>query len=443
MQHLVAVGELRFVVSKPAGDGSAPVVRAQVGDTAWALGRHLPALRAATNIYSFGLEHTRDTYYCLVLPAGTPHDLLDAVARVLAACCALSSAGAEHGAADGQRGEDAGTPASNSAVTAAAAAAAEGGAYFERPAAASLVPPGAAAGPLPAPPAAAGDPAADGAGPCPWQPTTTADRVAGALLIGGSVAAGAVGQASSWLGGALRRYAEQRALAREPAPEPARVPPHVAEGLRVAAAVAGSAASATGRLAALVGDASYRIAAKVAEGLSEDTSSASSASSASSSSGSGGGAAAAMRGPPAPVAAARRRRSELKKVGAAGLLAYVQVYDALEEAAKKVLCQGADATAQYIGHKYGPQAAAAASEGVPVARGLIHTATNVTRLGSRALISKAAQRSAAAYLRAAWRDTQEGWDPEGAGGAPRGGGSGGAALAAGPGRSDAGAGGAA
>jgi len=68
VQRLLCVGD--FTVSV-VGEGDARAVRAQVGPTAWDLGQHLPALKAAPTIYSFGLEHSRDTYYCLILPAGT------------------------------------------------------------------------------------------------------------------------------------------------------------------------------------------------------------------------------------------------------------------------------------------------------------------------------------------------------------------------------------
>lgn len=39
------------------------------------------------------------------------------------------------------------------------------------------------------------------------------------------------------------------------------------------------------------------------------------------------------------------------QVGAAGLMAYVTVYDSLEQAAKTVLTHSADASAQYIQYK--------------------------------------------------------------------------------------------
>lgn len=37
---------------------------------AWPLGKHLPALKAASTIFSFALEDTRDVYYILILPTG-------------------------------------------------------------------------------------------------------------------------------------------------------------------------------------------------------------------------------------------------------------------------------------------------------------------------------------------------------------------------------------
>jgi len=46
--------------------------------------------------------------------------------------------------------------------------------------------------------------------------------------------------------------------------------------------------------------------------------------------------------------------SAMKTVGAAGLLAYVQVYDSLEDAAKVVMMKGGAHARDFIGYKYGP-----------------------------------------------------------------------------------------
>jgi hypothetical protein len=69
-QRLLTTGP--FMVSI-LGDPSHPEgqkIQAAVGSTTWLLGKHLPALKAADTIYSFGLEQSRTTYYCLVLPSG-------------------------------------------------------------------------------------------------------------------------------------------------------------------------------------------------------------------------------------------------------------------------------------------------------------------------------------------------------------------------------------
>ena len=85
VQKLVATGPFSVAVvagAGGAGDGAgdssnssaaaAPAggVRAAVGGLEWALGKHLPALKAAPAVYSFGREDTRSVYYCLILPAG-------------------------------------------------------------------------------------------------------------------------------------------------------------------------------------------------------------------------------------------------------------------------------------------------------------------------------------------------------------------------------------
>lgn len=63
----------------------------QVADVAWPIGKHLPALKAAANIYSFAVEGTRDVYLCLILPPDTPEDVLEAVTDVLRSSSAFST----------------------------------------------------------------------------------------------------------------------------------------------------------------------------------------------------------------------------------------------------------------------------------------------------------------------------------------------------------------
>jgi hypothetical protein len=69
VQVLLAVGtfSVALVPAEKIGDTR---VEAAVDNVRWVLGKHLPALKAAETIYSFGLEETRSVYYCLVLPTG-------------------------------------------------------------------------------------------------------------------------------------------------------------------------------------------------------------------------------------------------------------------------------------------------------------------------------------------------------------------------------------
>lgn len=92
--------------------------------------------------------------------------------------------------------------------------------------------------------------------------------------------------------------------------------------------VASSAAYVTGRLAALVGQASYATALAIARSLP--------------------GHKKQQKG----ELVTQEERSVLHTVGAAGLVAFVDVYDSLEKAAKVVLAQSGDATVQYIEYKW-------------------------------------------------------------------------------------------
>ncbi|KAI8462925.1 MAG: senescence-associated protein-domain-containing protein [Monoraphidium minutum] len=342
VQHLLSAGDLVISLTG-AGDGQA--VSMQVGATQWNLGKHLPALKAAPTIYSFGLEHTRHIYYCLILPHGTPPAALEAVEDVISSSCALTTArqvDAAYEAADALQG---GKEAARAATLAAAAEALGGG--------------------------------KGGA----------ADRVASGLIAGGGVVAGLVKKASCAVTGALTSYCEKNLAAPPPgapgAPA-AQVSPHFRRGLKVAAVVASTAAYVTGKLAALVGDASYALALRIAKTMPGHTDAPAAA--AAGPAAGGGGAAAGAGSELAPA-----ERSAFKTVGAAGLAAYVEVYDALEEAAKAVLSHSAVASAEYINYKYGPEAGAAAADSVPVAQDMIQAATNFTRLGARAMISKTAK----------------------------------------------------
>ncbi|WIA11726.1 hypothetical protein OEZ85_011821 [Tetradesmus obliquus] len=333
---------------------------------AFPLGKHLPALKAAGTIYSFALEHVRTEYYILILPADTPAEVLEAVNDVLHDSCAFSTAkqvDAAYEEADNLNGRK----------EAAALQAAE------------------AAGSMPAAAAAAGQAAAAAAaapGAAPGRPQlpssgkqTTADKVAAGLVLGGAVVATAVGKAAAATANAISSYASKQAANGKPNEKPATISPTFKTGLAVAGTVASSAAYVTGKLAALVGQASYATALAIAKSLPGHKKQAKRSSGSSS------------------EIVTPEERSALHTVGAAGLVAFVDVYDSLEQAAKVVLAQSGDATTQYIRYKYGEQAGQVAQSSVPIAQDMLSATMNFSRLGARAIISKTAKHSASAYLK--------------------------------------------
>lgn len=72
VQQLLQHGTFTVSIVSPE-PGAAPEtskVEAGVGAFTWALGKHLPALKAAGGIYSFALAHTKSEYLIVVLPQG-------------------------------------------------------------------------------------------------------------------------------------------------------------------------------------------------------------------------------------------------------------------------------------------------------------------------------------------------------------------------------------
>ncbi|KAF6265793.1 senescence-associated protein-domain-containing protein [Scenedesmus sp. NREL 46B-D3] len=330
---------------------------------AFALGKHLPALKAAATIYSFALEQIQTEYYILVLPADTPAEVLEAVNDVLHDSCAFSTAkqvDAAYEEADNLNGRKEAT-----ALQAAEAA--------------GTPPPPAAA-------AASGQAAAApgisaGRYQLPNSGNATADKVAAGLVVGGTMVATAVGNAAAATATAISNYANKQVASQAPNAKPATVSPTFKKGLALAGSVASSAAYVTGRLAAMVGQASYATALAIARSLPGHKKQPNRS----------GGSGSEFASP--------EERSALHTVGAAGLVAFVDVYDSLEQAAKVVLAQSGDATSQYITYKYGDEAGKAAQSSVPIAQDMLSATFNFSRLGARAFISKTAKHSAKVYLK--------------------------------------------
>eukprot|EP00878_Enallax_costatus_P000368 GHUV01000453.1.p1 GENE.GHUV01000453.1~~GHUV01000453.1.p1 ORF type:complete len:337 (+),score=139.14 GHUV01000453.1:266-1276(+) len=87
-----------------------------------------------------------------------------------------------------------------------------------------------------------------------------------------------------------------------------------------------------------------------------------------------------------------------KLVGAALLMAYVQVYDALEEAAQLLFRQASTAGQRYLAHRHGGEAADVAAAALALAADVMTLTLNWFRLMGRAFFSKTATKTARAYL---------------------------------------------
>lgn len=400
-QRLVASGPFSVAVS---GSGAAAAVEAAVGAARWALSKSLPALKAAPAIYSFGLGHTRSVYYILILPPATPPDVLDALEDVLAGCTALSTA-RQVDAADAQLDALKGGKGAKEAEALASADGGAGEAAEEAAAATAATTAVATATPASTAATATAATAAGGGGggaaAAPAPAATMSGRitasVATGLVTGSAAIAEAVRRGADAVNEAVTNYKERQIAApataagaaagagtsqQQQQQQHARVHPALKVGIKVAAVAASAAAYTTGKLAAAVGDATYSLALRIAKALPGHPDR-----------------------PPPPNAAADggaelrpQEVSGFRTVAAAGLTAYVQVYDALEDAARSVAEHSAAASAHYISYKYGPEAGEAASASVPVARDLMATVANTTRLGARAMISKTAKGAAKIYL---------------------------------------------
>lgn len=79
-----------------------------------------------------------------------------------------------------------------------------------------------------------------------------------------------------------------------------------------------------------------------------------------------------------------------KKVASAGVVALTQVIYALDEATVEVVKAAGGATAEFVDHRYGEDAGAAAREAAGVASDLNKTRINVARMGPTALARAAA-----------------------------------------------------
>ena len=365
----------------PAGaHGSAS---AATTSTTWPLRKDLPVLQASPEVYSFALADSRTRYYVVVLPSNAPTDALAAVADVVAASSAASSPALVDAAAEEADRQKGGKAAKGAAAEADAALLASSTAVQ-------------ATEPPPAATATAAAPQQQRPPALPPSGNKTADTIANGLISGGSMLGGLIVRAATAAADAAHAAAHRQIRSTQPAQQQARVSPHLQRGLKVAAVAAQGASKATGALAGAMGNAAFAVASALGPKQQQPQKQQAAASSASDAA-----ALPTLRPSSATPAAGDvqpEQRSALKTIGAGGLLAYVQVYDALEHAALLALVGSGDAAAHYCRHRWGDEAAEAAASSVPVAGDMLRAGLNLTRLGARAFVSKAAKRTMQLYV---------------------------------------------
>lgn len=371
-QELLREGQLVFRLQDSAGEG-APVVQAQVGDVTFLLCKDLPALQAARNVYSCGLPGERQTYFCLVLPEDAPGSVLDAVADVVQASSAFSTIETVEAAKEEvqhklrqeeqQQQQQQSYPATGPITSSTTAA---------QPGVSAV--PGASAGQ----PGHAMAPPQHHQQQVPARKPAVADRVAAGLIAGSAVVAATIASAAVSVSGAIRGYANKQTQAVQAGATPTKVSPHMKSGIKVAGFLASSAARVTGGAVSLVGKGADALAHRVARTLAGKPTSS-----------------------PAPgtEGITPEQQSALKTVGAAALLSFVEVYDALEAAAIAVVDESGKGAEQYMGHRYGAEVAQATKDSVPVAKDMVKTGLNFSRLGPRAVVSRTAKRAAKMTLK--------------------------------------------
>eukprot|EP00879_Flechtneria_rotunda_P001020 GHRR01001156.1.p1 GENE.GHRR01001156.1~~GHRR01001156.1.p1 ORF type:complete len:303 (+),score=106.55 GHRR01001156.1:254-1162(+) len=87
-----------------------------------------------------------------------------------------------------------------------------------------------------------------------------------------------------------------------------------------------------------------------------------------------------------------------KLVGAALLMAYIEVYDALEEAAQMLFRQASTVGERYLAHRHGGEAADVAAAALSVAADVMTLTLNWFRILGRGFFSKTATKTARTYL---------------------------------------------
>ncbi|CAL8463253.1 g2787 [Coccomyxa elongata] len=373
--HLVQAGQERIVEKGPLSlsvsslHSGSPII-AKVGATSWPLERTSPTLKSGEYAYVFAVKGGT-AFYSVLINTGTPdtdHALFE---EILVECTAFQLAGALNEEAireavdfvtnallrDGDSPHSPSSPAYPSASAEAAVAQVQ---QVQQAVASGTVAPKvvelAAAEEAPAS-AAAGEASVIAAGTA---------KVQEAIALGAAWASQKIMEQS-------KRWQQQI----EPA-HPVQISPELKARIRMGRDIAKKGASVAGRVSQKAADISIRVAESIVRRV----------------------------GPSAGFgrqlnAGGQSRADAAQEIAAASLVAAVEIYASMEEAARTVVKSSGQATADLVGHRYG---ADAGEVSLHAAEATTHAATAAMRLrtvGIRSIAKRIAQHTSVSFARAA------------------------------------------
>jgi spartin len=312
-------------------------VQLQVGSTQWELESNMPTLQANAHTFMFALPGAagQQIFYSLLLANDTPVDAVSTLVAILEECTSFQVAGKLTDEAREQITQEV----------------AESLVHDE--AIVGQVEP--ELGGIAAPPSTA----AGTQRKASERIQDTASWITQAIGVGAQYASGAIAQAGEKL--------QQRVA---PNAQPYVLDPKTKDRIKRCRKVAQHASATAGAVAGTVTDMSFRVADSIVRRMS----------------GSNYGTKLQSNTP--------TRRSAAKDIASASVVAAAEIYESMYLAGQTVLKQGGSSTAQFVGHKYGPDVGEAAQD---VATSTVDVGTayyTMSRMGVRAIAKRIAKRTA-------------------------------------------------
>jgi hypothetical protein len=228
------------------------------------------------------------------------------------------------------------------------------------------------------------------------QGVPTAEKLARGILAVGSMAAASINKTSAAVGGAIGSYVQSRIDQTPPLSQPLTISRGYITRLNLVQKFTQPAASAADVVAMYMGELLYwfmqaalavyhqlaamKVLPQITTGARSD----------------------ATGVPINPVSGglpmAGDELAAFKLVGAALLMAYIEVYDSLEEAAQLLFRQASTSGQRYLAHRHGGEAADVAAAALAVTADMMTLTLNWFRMMGRAFFSKTATKTARGYL---------------------------------------------